>query len=143
MRTEKISYVKFKLLKPCTYTSIVLLLLFVWLYSGSCSKSSGSVGIGVYSEKLPNKWVHKFHYLNGEVEGEFTAKSDSAQLIYSSNLESGTIDYQLYNSKDSLLLTIPANNTTNAIKGVFKKGEQYKVKATATEAKGSFDFIME
>ena len=144
MRTGKTAYVKFHLSRPYQYPLTVLLLIFVWLNLGSCPSSSGwSTGIGISSDNFSNQWVYKFRYLNGEVQGKFTAESDNAQLIYSSNLEKGTIDFQLYNSKDSLLLTIPANNTTNAIKGVFKKGEQYKVKATATEAKGSFDFIME
>jgi hypothetical protein len=143
MRTGKIAYVKIQPSKPYQYALMVLLLLFVWLNLGSCSSSSGSLGTGISSDNFSNQWNYKFHYLAGEVQGEFTAQSDSAQLIYSSNLEKGTIDFQLYNSKDSLLRTFSAKDTTDVIKGIFIKGEQYRVKAIVTKAKGSFDFKME
>jgi len=99
--------------------------------------------IGAESRNFSNEWFYKFYYLNGEVAGFFTAKNDEAQLIYSSNLESGTIDFQLYDSKGSLLVTFSAKNTTETIKGVFVKGERYKVVATAMKAKGEFNFNME
>ena len=154
MRTGKTAYVKFQLSRPYQYTLTVLLLIFVWLNLESCSSSSGrtgigissdnfSTGIGISSDNFSNQWVYKFRYLNGEVQGKFTAESDNAQLIYSSNLEKGTIDFQLYNSKDSLLRTFSAKNTPDVIKGIFIKGEQYRVKAIVTKAKGSFDFKME
>jgi len=143
MKTGKIAYVKIQLSRPYQYTLTVILLIFVWLNLGSCSSGSGSTGIGISSDNFSNHWVYKFRYLNGGVQGEFTAQSDSAQLIYSSNIEKGTIDFQLYNSKDSLLHTFSVKNTTDALKGIFIKGEQYRVKAIVRKAKGSFDFKME
>jgi hypothetical protein len=92
---------------------------------------------------MSNQWVYKFHYLNGNVQGFFKAEKDDAQLIYSSNLENGSVDFQLYDSKGCLLLAFPANNNTNTIKDVFVKGERYKIIAIAKEAKGQFEFTME
>jgi len=90
-----------------------------------------------------NQWRCKFRYLNGGIQGGFTAKNDNTRLIHSSNIENGTVVFQLYNSKGNLLSSFSANNTTDTIKGVFEKGERYRVRATATKAKGRFDFKME
>jgi len=68
---------------------------------------------------MSNKWVYKFRYLNGKVIGYFKAKGDEARLIYSSNIEKGTIDFQLFNSKGNLLVTFSANNSSETIKGIF------------------------
>jgi hypothetical protein len=89
-----------------------------------------------------NQWNCKFDYLNGGIQGRFTANED-ARLIYTGNLEKGSIDFQLFNSKDSLLFTFPANNMTDTVKGIFEKGEQYKIHATAKKARGYFNLKME
>jgi len=118
------------------FSIIPLFLLF--LKTPGCTKR-----YGVRSYNISNQWVYKFRYLDGNVLGFFKAEKDDVRLIHSSNLENGTISFQLFNSKDNLLVTFSANNTTDTIKDVFVKGELYKVVATATEAKGSFDFKME
>ena len=92
---------------------------------------------------ISNQWNCKFRYLDDGVQGWFTAKSDSARLIYSSNLENGTIVFCLYDNKNTLLAIFPTNNMTDTIKGIFHKGERYKVNATVKKAKGHFNFKME
>ena len=129
--------------KLCLHKSTVFLLFFICLYSGSCTNGSGRVGIGISSKNISNQWVYNFRYLDGRVNGIFTAKNDNARLIHSSNLENGTIVFQLYNSKNNLLMTFPANNTTDTITGIFNKGERYIISATVSKAKGRFEFKME
>jgi len=126
--------------------TVFLILLIIFssrLFFGTDSKLQGHVGTGLSSSNISNKWHCKFSYLDGGVQGRFTAKRDSAQLIHSSNLENGTIVFYLYNNKNTLLITFPVNNTTDTIKGIFHKGERYKVSASVTKAKGRFDFKME
>ena len=98
---------------------------------------------GATSRNFSNRWQYKFHYLDGSVQGWFTAKNDHAKLIYSSNIENGTIVYRLYRRSDSLIYTLPVTNTIDTLLGVFEKGEKYEIRATATNAKGNFDFRME
>ena len=126
--------------------TIILILLITFstrLFVGTDSKRQGHVGTGLSRRNISNQWRCKFSYLDGGVQGRFTAKRDSAQLIYSSNLENGKIVFYLYNNKNTLLATFPANDTTDTIKGIFNKGERYKVSASVTKAKGRFDFKME
>jgi hypothetical protein len=112
------------------------------LTSYSCEKSGNSrYGLGVSSSNIDNKWNYKFQYLQGEVQGHFTAKDDDAQLIYSSEIEKGTVVFELYNATDSLLCTFPANNATDTI-NAFVGGEKYRVKAIVKKAKGHFDMEM-
>jgi hypothetical protein len=92
---------------------------------------------------ISNQWVYKFYYLDGKVTGYFKARKDDAQLIYSSYVEKGMIDFQLFNSKGNLLVSFSGNNTTDTIKGIFEKGEKYKIITTAKKAKGRFEFKME
>jgi len=127
-------------------STVLLILLIIFssrLFFGTDSKRQGHVGTGLSRSNISNQWRCKFSYLDGGVQGRFTAKRDSAQLIYSSNLENGTIVFYLYNNKNTLLATFPANNTTDTIKGIFQKGERYKVSASVTKAKGRFDLRME
>jgi hypothetical protein len=127
-------------MKYCLLTLIVL--FFLGLFSRCDSKQEGYLGIRFSSNNISNQWNCKFYYLNGVIQGRFTANEDTL-LIYSSNLKKGSIVFQLFNSKDSLLVAFPANNTTDTIRGVFGKGEKYQVHAIATKAKGRFDFKME
>jgi len=136
----KMCLFKSKTSKVFNLRMILITVLLMLLIHSSCTYTTQ---IGAESRNFSNEWFYKFYYLNGSVVGFFTAKNDEAQLIYSSKLESGTIDFQLYDSKGSLLVTFSANNTIKTIKGVFVKGKRYKVVATATEAKGEFDFSME
>lgn len=99
--------------------------------------------IGTTTYNISNCWIYKFHYLNGGVQGQFSAETDNAKLIYSSNIERGTITFQLYNNADSLIATFPASNVVDTLMGIFEKGEKYEIRATATDAKGRFDFRME
>ena len=106
-------------------------------------KLPGHHGLGLASYNIPNRWFNKFRYLNGGVSGYIKARKDNAQLIHSSELESGTIVFNIYN-KNNHLLTFHANNTTDTIKGVFVKGERYRITASATKARnGRFNFKME
>jgi hypothetical protein len=118
---------------------IVALFIFAWCLM-NCSGDSRA-GIGTSSSNTKNEWHYKFHYLQGSVQGHFTAKDDNAQLIYSSEIEKGTLRFELYNAADSLLAAFPANNTTDTING-FVKGEKYRVKAIVEKAKGRFDMEM-
>ena len=113
MRTQIVKSYQYgqKAIRVCTF----LILLFVIVFGGC---SGGHVGIGVSSYNHSNKWHYKFHYLDGGVQGRLTAKNDEAQLIRSSSIEDGTVDFQLYNSKNSLLVSFSANNTTDTIKGI-------------------------
>ena len=121
----------------------LFILFFLGMFSGCDSKQTGHFGIKFSSNNLSNQWDCKFYYLDGGIKGNFTAKKDDAQLVYSSAIENGTVDFQLYNSKDSLLVIIPTNNNADTISGIFEKGQQYKVRATAKQAKGRFNFKME
>lgn len=99
--------------------------------------------VGAETYNISNKWHYKFHYLDGKVQGRFTAENDNVKLIYSGNIESGSIVFQLYNHEDSLIATFPASSTSDTLMGIFEKGEKFKIRATATNAKGRFDFKME
>jgi hypothetical protein len=102
-----------------------------------------NTGLGVTSRNFSNRWQYKFHYLDGTVQGWFTAENDHAKLIYSSNIEKGTIVYRLFGRSDSLIFTLPVSNTADTLMGVFEKGDKYEIRATAKNAKGDFDFRME
>jgi len=122
--------------------SILLIIAIIFsskLIPGCDSKRA----IGLSRYNISNQWRCKFHYMNGVIQGNFTAKNENAQLIHSSNIENGTVVFQLYNSKGNLLSSFSANNTTDTIKGVFEKGERYRVLATVTKAKGRFNFKLE
>ena len=142
----RFSYGKISI-RPRTFIGWVLLILLLItiifssrLISG-CDSKRTATGLSRYN--ISNQWRCNFHYLSGGIQGNFTAKSDSAQLIHSSNIENGTVVFQLYNSKGNILSNFSAKNTTDTINGIFEKGERYKVHAIATEAKGQFDFKME
>jgi hypothetical protein len=102
-----------------------------------------TTSLGATSRNFSNRWQYKFHYLDGSVQGWFTAENDHAKLIFSSNVEDGTIVYKLYGRSNSLIFTFPDSNTADTLKGIFEKGEKYEIRATATNAKGEFDFRME
>ena len=126
--------------------TILLILLIIFslrLFFGINENWQGRTAGNYSNTNFSNQWSCRFSYLNGEIQGSFTAKSDSALLIHSSNLKNGTIVFYLYTNKNTLLATFPANNTTDTIKGIFHKGELYKVNASVTKAKGGFDFKME
>ncbi len=136
--------------KPSNTQSIVLLLIvfsviFI-LKTQSPEKYSNlkfTTRLGATSYNLLNKWHYKFNYLDGSVQGSFTAKNDHAKLLYSSNIEEGTIVFHLYEGSDSHFITLPVSNSIDSLTGVFEKGERYEIRAIATNAKGDFDFIME
>ncbi len=142
----KIHFKKYQLPRKLNAIFIVillLLLLFWYLFSERDIKSLGYEGLKLVRYNYSNQWHCRFHYLNGGVQGKFTAKKNNAQLIYSSNIKSGKIIFQLYNSEDNLLFTFSANNTMDTIKGIFENGKQYRIRALATKAEGHFDFKME
>jgi len=122
---------------------ILLIIISSRLFFGTDAKWQGRTARNYSNTNISNQWHCRFSYLNGGIQGRFTAKSDSAHLIHSSNLENGTIVFYLYNNKNTLLATFPANNTTDTIKGIFHKGKRYKVNASVAKAKGRFDFKME
>ena len=132
---------------PRTFIGWVLsiLLLIAIIFSSrlipGCDSKRTAIGLSRYN--ISNQWRCEFRYLSGGIQGGFTAKSDNAQLIHSSNIENGTVVFQLYNGKGNILSSFSAKNTTDTINGVFEKGERYRVRAIATEAKGRFDFKME
>ena len=124
--------------------ALTILLFIAIIFSLKLTFGYGSrQAIGFSNYNISNQWNCKFHYLNGGIQGGFTAKNENAQLIHSSNIENGTVVFQLYNSKGNLLSSFFANNTTDTIKDVFEKGERYSVRATAAKAKGHFDFKLE
>ena len=98
---------------------------------------------GAVSSNLSNRWHYKFSYMDGGVKGSFTAKSDAARLVYSGNIEEGTILYQVYDPSDNLIFTFPEQNALDTLAGVFRNGARYTVRATATGARGEFEFKME
>ena len=147
---KKVRFRKIRYDPSPLYSYILVGLFFIlmlWmLYSerdNVLNSNSRTELIKRWGYNISNKWHYNFRYLDREVQGRFTAKSDDTQLVYSSYLKEGTIIFQLYNSKDSLLVTIPANNMIDTIIGTFEKGQQYKIRATAIKAKGRFDFKME
>jgi hypothetical protein len=99
--------------------------------------------LGAASYNFPNRWHYKFRYMDGGVQGSLTAKSDAARLIYSGNIEEGAIHYRLYDSSGTLIFTFPEENPPDTLSGLFRKGAQYTVRATATRARGEFEFRME
>jgi hypothetical protein len=124
----------------------IIIISTIGLINYSCKKienfgGDSRYGLRLLSSNVGNKWNYKFYYLQGKVQGYFTAKSDNAQLVYSSEIEKGTVTFELYNASDSLLRTFPANDNTGTING-FVKGEKYRVKAIADAAKGHFDMEM-
>ena len=136
--------------KPSTIQSIVALLMIFFviiiLKIQSPEKYSNlkfTTRLGATSYNSSNRWHYKFHYMDGSVQGSFTAKSDHAKLIYSSNIEEGSIVFQLYEGSDSHFVTLPVSNSIDSLSGVFEKGEKYEIRAIATKAKGNFDFRME
>lgn len=136
--------------KPSNLQSIIVLLMVFFvifiLKTQSPEKYSYlkfTTRLGVYTYNTSNRWHYKFHYLDGSVQGWFTAKNDNAKLIYSSNIENGTIVYKLYDRSHNHIFTFPVGNTIDSLMGVFEKGEKYEIRAIATNAKGYFDFTME
>ncbi len=124
----------------------IILLVIIILKIHSPEKYSFlkfTTGQGATSLNFSNRWQYKFHYLDGCVTGAFTAKNDHSKIIYSSNIEEGTIVYNLYDRSNNLIYTFPVDNTIDSLKGVFEKGERYEVRATAKNAKGNFDFTMQ
>ncbi len=99
--------------------------------------------MGASSTNLANRWHYKFGYMNGGVQGSFTARSDAARLVYSGNIEEGTILFQVYGPSDTQIFTFPEQNALDTLAGVFRSGQRYTVRATATGAKGEFEFRME
>ena len=132
-----------------TQSIIVLIVLFFvfFMLKTQCPERFGSLKptsrLGASSYNISNGWHYKFQYMDGTVQGYFTAKSDHAKLIYSSNIEEGTIIYQLGKSSDTHFVTLPVSNSVDSVAGVFEKGEQYEIRAIASQAKGQFDFRME
>jgi len=57
-------------------------------------KLPGRRGTMLISYNIPNRWSYKFHTLNGRVNGYIKARNDNAQLIHSSEFESGTIVFK-------------------------------------------------
>lgn len=92
---------------------------------------------------IANRWHYKFQYLHGSVQGTFIANNDHTKLIYSSNIEEGTVVYHLYEGSDTHFVTLPIDNSVDSLTGIFKNGEKYEIRAIATNAKGAFDFRME
>lgn len=118
---------------------VVILVIFFAVQS----RKSASVKVGWSSSNYSNKWSSKFHYLDGDVVGSFRAKTDTTRLIYSSKLGEGKIEFQLYNSADSLLRSFSSESSSDTIIGIFEKGQQYTIIGDAQEAKGQFNFKME
>lgn len=138
-----IKYWKLKYEPPPPYSYIFWVLFTIFILWNGKDQNSGYSRSDQQSYNIANRWFYKFNYLNGEAQGKLTAKKDDARLILSSNLEEGTIIFNLYDSRDSLLVAFPANNTkTDTIKYVFNKGERYKIHAIAANAKGYFKFRM-
>ena len=112
-----------------------------YFFAGFMNFNSRSIQIETSSSNIRNEWHYKFHYLQGKVDGNFIAKKDDSNLIYSSDIEKGTINFELYNEKDSLLTSFQANNKTDTIKNLAKG--YYKVKVMGKKAQGKFDMIVE
>ncbi len=139
---------KYKLSNKPLILGMIMIFFLVFIFKNQFPEKyskylSFTTRIGVNTHNISNKWHYKFHSLDGRVQGRFTAKNDSAKLIYSSNIENGSIVFQLYDHADSLIATFPASSTIDTLIGIFEKGEKYKIRATATNAKGRFDFKME
>ncbi|MGV8096407.1 MAG: hypothetical protein AB2L24_31510 [Mangrovibacterium sp.] len=139
---------KYKLSNKPLILGIIMIFFLVFIFKTQFPEKyskylSFTIRVGVKTYNISNKWHYKFHYLDGKVQGRFTAKNDNAKLIYSSNVENGSIIFQLYDRADSLIITFPASNTIDTLMNIFEKGEKYKIRATATNAKGRFDFKME
>jgi len=98
---------------------------------------------GASSANLANRWHYKFGFMNGGVQGSFTARSDAARLVYSGNIEEGSILFQLYGPSDTLIFTFPEQTGLDTLAGVFRNGQRYTVRATAKGARGEFEFRME
>lgn len=132
-----------------TQSIVVLIIVFSAIFilktrfPEKYSHSKFTTRLGSFTINASNKWHYEFQYLNGSVEGTFFAKNDHAKLFYSSNIEEGTIVYQLYEGSDSHFITLPVSNSIDSLTGVFEKGERYEIRAIATNAKGYFDFVME
>ena len=138
----------YKLLnKPLSLGIFAVLILIFFLGNQLPDKYSKylkfTTKVGASSYNISNKWHYKFNYLDGKVNGRFTAKNENAKLIYSGNIEEGTIVFILYNRADSIINTFPVSNITDTLVGFFQKGGKYKIQAIATKAKGRFDFKLE
>jgi hypothetical protein len=134
--------------KHSLLTNLLLVVVIVLLgyYSPSLFRMirghfDSKQGEGLVSTNTKNQWHYQFHYLQGQVYGRFKAKTENAQLIYSTNIEQGMVTFELYNAADSLLAIFPAKNTTDTING-FVQGQKYWVKATVEGARGRFDMEM-
>ena len=126
---------------------IIVMLLVIYIHKTYFPQKNASYSIsttreGARSINMANSWQYKFDYLNGCVQGSFIANSDHTKLIYSSNIEEGTIVYQLCEGSDSHFVILPVSNAIDSLTGVFEKGKKYEIRAIATNAKGSFDFRM-
>ena len=136
--------------KPSGMQSILVLLVVCFVFFMLKTQFPGKFGylkptvrLGASSYNISNRWHYEFLYLDGSVQGSFTAKSDHAILFYSSDIENGTIVYQLSSRSDNHFVTLPVSNSIDSITGVFEKGENYQIRAIATKAKGQFDFVMQ
>jgi hypothetical protein len=123
--------------------AFLLILFIIILFSSRLPGKYFTLKIGASSYNYSNKWHYRFHYLNGTVIGRFSATNDTAKLIYSGNIESGKMVFRLYDRAEGFFCTIPVSNTSDTLKGKFKKGGNYTIRATATKSRGSFDFKME
>jgi hypothetical protein len=99
--------------------------------------------VGAITSNYANRWKYSFSYLDGSVQGRFTANSDHARLIYNSNIEEGTIEFRVYDNSNTLVYTFPIGLTTDTLMDAFENGRKYVVRANAIKAKGNFDFSME
>jgi hypothetical protein len=99
--------------------------------------------IGATSINSLHEWHSSFTYLDGSVQGWITARSGQTKLILSSYMEEGKIVYKLYDHTGTLQYSFPVGQPTDTLTGAFESGERYEIRATATQAKGSFDFRME
>jgi len=129
--------------------ALIIVLLFViyihktYFPGKHSSYSNFTTRLGATSSNFSNTWHYEFQYLDGSVQGFFTAKNDHSKLIYSSNIEEGTIAYHLYEGSDNHFVNLPVGNSFDSLTGVFEKGRNYEIRAIASKAKGSFDFKME
>jgi hypothetical protein len=139
---------KYKLSTVPAIITILVVLFVIYIHKTNFPEKHSNYSIsttreGAISVNMANRWQYKFDYLNGCVQGSFIAKNDHAKLIYSSNIEEGTIIYHLYEGSDSHFVTLPVSSSVDSLTGVFEKGERYEIRAIASKAKGSFDFMME
>ena len=99
--------------------------------------------IGATSFNSLHEWQCSFAYLDGSVQGWITAGKGQTRLILSSNMEEGKISYKLYDHTGTLQYSFPVGQPTDTLTGAFESGASYEIRATATQARGNFDFKME